>query len=262
MTIKDLISSLEEFAPLRLQENYDNSGLQAGIAVQELKAVMIALDITEDVVDEAVRRGCNMVVTHHPLIFQPLKTVSDFSYQQRCVIKALKNDVLLYSMHTNLDNVEGGVNHRIAEKLGLADLDWIEAMQPIDGRNCGSGLIGTLPQAEEACSFLRRVKTVFKVPCLFHSELPAFPIRRVALCGGSGSFLMPKARELGADCFITGEISYHRFFENDGMLIAALGHYHSEQYTQELIKDIVMESFPAVRVEMYGRPTDPVKYLI
>ena len=128
MTIKDLISSLEEFAPLRLQENYDNSGLQVGIAVQELKAVMIALDITEDVVDEAVRRGCNMVVTHHPLIFQPLKTVSDFSYQQRCVIKALKNDVVLYSMHTNLDNVEGGVNHRMAEKLCLSDLDWIEAV--------------------------------------------------------------------------------------------------------------------------------------
>lgn len=262
MSIKDLINYLEEFAPLRLQENYDNSGLQVGIAVQELKAVMIALDITEDVVDEAVRRGCNMVVTHHPLIFKPLKTVSDYSHQQRCVIKAVKNDIVLYSMHTNLDNVEGGVNYRIAEKLGLKELDWIEAMEPLAGKNCGSGVIGILPQAEEAGAFLRRVKDIFGVPCLQHSELPAGPVRKVALCGGSGSFLMQKARSLGADCFLTGEISYHHFFENDGMLIAALGHYQSEQYTQELIKDILTERFPDIRIELYGKPTDPVKYLI
>ena len=262
MVIKDIMNALEEFAPLQLQEDYDNSGLQAGIAVQELKGILIALDVTEEVVDEAIRRGCNMVVTHHPLIFRPLKKVSDLTYQQRCVVKALKNDVVLYAAHTNLDNVEGGVNHRIAAILGLKDLEWLDPKPVNAGRQCGSGLIGSLPEPEDAEAFLRKVKDLFNVPCLMHSALPQGQVKKVAVCGGSGSFLIPDALAKGADCFLTGEISYHHFFENDGLLVAALGHYQSEQFTKELLKDIILDAYTETRIELMPGTTDPVSYMI
>lgn len=261
MIIAELLQSLEELAPLPLQDDYDNSGLQVGLSGQDLKAVLVTLDITEDVIDEAARLGCNLIVSHHPLIFKALKKVTDASYQQRCVLKAIKNDIVLYAAHTNLDNAENGVNYKMAEVLGLTGLEWLSPREDAAGRSCGSGVIGNLPSEVDARAFLLDVKSKFGVDCLMHSEINRNTVRRVAICGGAGSFLMPDAIKAGADCFLTGEISYHHFFENDGLLVAALGHYQSEQYTKDLLKDYMVQRFPELRVEIYSGSTNPINYL-
>lgn len=261
MKIIEIIRAMEALAPLSLQENYDNAGLQAGMPDRPLTGVLVCLDITEDVIDEAVARGLNLVLSHHPLIFRPLKQVTDRTYQQRCVVKAIKHDIVLYSSHTNLDNAEDGVNYRIARMLGVRNLRWLQPGTDATGRSCGSGVIGELDSPEDAEAFLRRVKDTFRVECLMHSAAGGRSIRRVALCGGAGSFLLDRAIAAEADCFITGEMSYHHFFENAGMVVAAMGHYQSEQFTMDLMDGYLKGLFPAVRVEMLPFSTNPVQYM-
>ena len=162
--IREIISALEHFAPLPLQESYDNAGLQVGLTEAEVSGALLSLDVTEDVIAEAVQLGCNLIISHHPLLFRGLKAVADANQVQRCVRLAIQNDVSIYSAHTNLDNAEDGVNYRIAEHLGLMD---VELMLPrkvqvrIDGRDqlvkAGSGVMGYLPQGEDSLQFLQRV---------------------------------------------------------------------------------------------------------
>lgn len=261
MKIKEIIQAVEALAPLPLQEEYDNAGLQAGMTDQELTGVLVCLDITEEVIDEAVARGLNLVLSHHPLIFKPLRQVSDRTYQQRCVVKAIRHDIVLYASHTNLDNAEGGVNYRIAQLIGLRNLRWLETRADAAGRSCGSGIIGELDRPEDAEAFLRRVKDCFRVECLMHSAAAGKSIRRVALCGGAGSFLLGCAVAAGADCFITGEMSYHHYFDNDGILVAAMGHYQSEQFTIDLMAEYLSGLFPALRVEKLSFSTNPILYM-
>lgn len=255
MIIRKIIEALETLAPLALQEDYDNSGLQVGTPDQEVTGVLICLDITEEVVAEAVRKGCGLIVSHHPLIFRPLKSITDATYQQRCVLEAVRHCIAIYSAHTSLDNAEDGVNHRIASLIGLRDLEWLE-----EKGAGGSGVVGDLPVPEDAAAFLARLKATFGIKCLMHTALPGAPVRRVALCGGAGSFLMDAARAKGADCFITGEISYHHFFEAGGLLLVAMGHYQSEQFTKDLLRDFLAERFPGLRLELTETDTNPIHY--
>lgn len=255
MIIRKIIEALETLAPLALQEDYDNSGLQVGTPDQEVTGVLICLDITEEVVAEAVRKGCGLIVSHHPLIFRPLKSITDATYQQRCVLEAVRHGIAIYSAHTSLDNAEDGVNHRIASLIGLRDLEWLE-----EKGAGGSGVVGDLPVPEDAAAFLARLKATFGIKCLMHTALPGAPVRRVALCGGAGSFLMDAARAKGADCFITGEISYHHFFEAGGLLLVAMGHYQSEQFTKDLLRDFLAERFPGLRLELTETDTNPIQY--
>ena len=260
MTIRRIVDALETLAPLAIQDDYDNAGLQVGLVDEEVTGVLLCLDITEDIVSEAVRKGCNLVVSHHPLIFKPLRRVTDATYQQRCVMLAVRNGIALYSAHTNLDNAEDGVNYRIASMIGLKDLEWLEEKPGVDGRSCGSGIIGNLPETEPAEAFLARLKAVFGIKCLMHTDASGLTVRRIALCGGAGSFLMDAARAKGADCFITGEISYHHFFDADGLLLVAMGHYQSEQFTKDLLRDFLAERFPGLRLEMTETDTNPIHY--
>lgn len=255
MIIRKIIEALETLAPLALQEDYDNSGLQVGTPDQEVTGVLICLDITEEVVAEAVRKGCGLIVSHHPLIFRPLKSITDATYQQRCVLEAVRHGIAIYSAHTSLDNAEDGVNHRIASLIGLRDLEWLE-----EKGAGGSGVVGDLPVPEDVRAFLARLKATFGIKCLMHTALPGAPVRRVALCGGAGSFLMDAARAKGADCFITGEISYHHFFEAGGLLLVAMGHYQSEQFTKDLLRDFLAERFPGLRLELTETDTNPIQY--
>lgn len=252
--VSDVIKAIEAAAPLKFQDEWDNSGLQVGFAGDEVTGILVCLDITEDIVDEALAKGCNMIVSHHPLLFHSLKQVSDCTYQQRCVTKAIKEGIAIYSAHTSLDNAPGGVNHKIAELIGLEKPEWLEP-----GEDCGSGLLGELPEAEDPEQFLEKLKTIFKVESLRHSE-PGKPVKKVALCGGSGAFLIEAAKAKGADCFITGEIHYHDYFESDGMLLVELGHYQSEQYTQDLLKDLLKKDFPEVNTIITSLNTNPIKY--
>lgn len=260
VTKAQLIDALDAFAPLRLQDDYDNAGLQVGLKDDVITSVLVCLDITEAVVDEAVSLGCNMIVSHHPLIFRPLRQVSDSTYQQRCVFKAVRNGITIYSAHTNLDNAYDGVNFKIASLLGIGNLEWLKENPSSGNVSSGSGVIGYLPEAEEPEEFLGRLKDIFKVECLQHSELPSRKISKVALCGGAGSFLMGEAIARGADCFITGEISYHHYFDADGMLLVAMGHYQSEQFTMDLLKDRILSCFPDMRVLKTKLNTNPIRY--
>ncbi len=257
MKLKEVIDALERLAPLRLQDEWDNSGLQVGFPDAEVSRVLVCLDVTEKIVEEAVARGCELIVSHHPLLFKPLRQVSDTTYQQRCVVRALAAGVSIYSAHTSLDNAPGGVNHRIAGLLGLRDLQWL---QPREDGAGGTGLVGQLPQPERDAEFFARIKRLFGVRNLRHSEPDGRKIRRVALCGGAGAFLLREAVRAGADCFLSGEFHYHDYFENGGVLLAELGHYQSEQFTQDLLRDYLLESCPALEVVKTALDTNPIRY--
>lgn len=255
--LRDIIAVIERLAPLRYQEEWDNSGLQVGFPDAETGSVLVCLDVTEEIVEEAVARKCDLIVSHHPLIFKALRQVSDASYQQRCVVRALAAGIAVYSAHTSLDNAPGGVNHRIAGKLGLHDLRWLS---PKEGGEAGSGLVGELPEPVDAAAFLARVRHDFGVSCLRHSAPDGRMIRRVALCGGAGAFLLRDAVRAGADCFLSGEFHYHDYFENQGVLLCELGHYQSEQFTRDLLLEHLAAGCPGLRVVRTDLNTDPIHY--
>lgn len=364
MKIKEIVNALEIFAPLPLQDGFDNAGLQIGLTDAEATGALLCLDVTEAVVDEAITLGYNLIVSHHPLIFKGYKSITGRDYVERCILKAIKNDIVIFSMHTNLDNAPQGVNFKIAEIIGLKNLRILEPKanqllklitfvpeaQADEVRNAlfaagcgcignydscsynlegkgtfraqpgthpfcgeigelhtehevrietvlpaylqgkvqkalieahpyeepaydfyplqnewaqaGSGLVGELEEPETETDFLRRVKKLFEVGCVKHSRMTGRLIQKVALCGGAGAFLLPKAVGAHADVFLTGEVKYHDYFsyEND-ILIAEIGHYESEQYTKDLLYSIIREKFPTLDVQLTRVNTNPIKYL-
>ena len=261
MKIREVLDALERFAPLPLQEGYDNAGLQLGLTETEVSGALLCLDVTERTVDEAMECGCNLIVSHHPLLFHGLKCISDRNYVQRTVMKALRNDIAVISMHTNLDNAEGGVNFKMAEKLNLHDVHFMSP-RTVDGTVCGSGVMGTLPVPMAAADFLQLVKHTFGAACIKCNELLERSISRVALCGGSGAFLADEAVACGADAFITGEMGYHEMFGYEQQIqLAVIGHYNSEQYTKEIFNTIIGKECPGMRTVLSGISTDPAIYL-
>ena len=261
MKIKEIVSALERFAPLPLQDGFDNAGLQVGLTEVECTGALLCLDVTEEVLDEAIALGCNLVVSHHPLIFKGLKRLTGEGYVQRCVMKALKHDIVVFSAHTNLDNAVNGVNFRIAQKIGLTD---VKVLEPRSGEwpEAGAGVIGKLSKYMGEEEFLQHIKRTFQVACVKHTAYTGRSIKTVALCGGAGAFLMNRAIECGADAFVTGEIKYHDYFGvADDILLAEIGHYESEQYTKEIFYEIISEQFPKVSVKMTKVNTNPIKYL-
>lgn len=261
MKIKEVLSALERFAPLPLQEGWDNAGLQVGLTEAEVSGALLCLDVNESIIDEAIEKGLNLVVSHHPLLFRGLKTIGDGDYVQRTVTKAIKNDIVVVSMHTNMDNVLGGVNHKIAEKLGLTDVRFM-APKTVDGVEAGSGVVGELPEDMAADDFVLMVKRVFGVECALCNELLRRKIRRVAICGGAGDFLLDDAVRAGADAFITGEMHYHVYFGREQQLqICVIGHYQSEQYTSEVFRQVIEEACPGLPLHIAETCTNPIYYL-
>ena len=354
MKIKEIVSALERFAPLPLQDGFDNAGLQVGLTEAEATGALLCLDVTEAVVDEAVMLGYNLIISHHPLIFKGYKSIIGRDYIERCVLKAIKNDIVIYSAHTNLDNAPGGVKNvrildpkeeyllkfvtfvpdaqadRVRKALFEAGCGCIgnydscsynlegegtfraqRGTSPFCGEigelhkesevrietilpafkkaavikallathpyeepafdfyplkntwtQVGSGVVGELEEPEAELDFLKRIKKTFEVGCLRHTRLSGRLIQKVALCGGAGAFLLPKAVSADADVFITGEVKYHDYFnyEND-ILVAEMGHYESEQYTKEIFYSIIQEMFPELEVQITRVNTNPIKYL-
>ena len=265
MKIKDIIAALERFAPLPLQEGFDNAGLQCGLTEAEVSGALLCLDVTEAVVSEAADLGCNLIVSHHPLLFHGLKQVSDADIVQRTLRLAIQNDVCIYSAHTNLDNSEDGVNFRIAEKLGLIDVQFLAPHTVSVGTRtvkAGSGVIGYLPQAEDSLAFLQRVKQAFGVEALQHNEMLERQVQSVVICGGAGDFLLPDAIRAEADAFITGEMHYHTWFGHEQEIqIAVLGHYESEQFTREIFRRVIEEEAPDLQVYDTQVATNPIHIL-
>jgi dinuclear metal center YbgI/SA1388 family protein len=363
MKIKELTTYLEQFAPLAYQESYDNAGLIVGNPNEYISGVLVTLDSTEAVIDEAIAKGCNVVVAHHPIVFKGLKKLTGKNYVERTIIKAIKNDVAIYATHTNLDSVVGGVNFKIAQKLdlqqvkilspknqvllklvvfvpisntkavldalheagagvignysnvsfrgegtgafrpnelanpsiGAANVDEevhenrVEVIFPsylknqvlaamhrshiyeevahdiiaLENQNpaVGSGAIGELSEAMSEKDFLRYLKEKMNVSVIRHTNLLGKPIKRIALCGGSGGFLLNEAVAQNADVFITADYKYHEFFDADNrIIIADIGHYESEQFTKELLKDYICKKMINFAVHLSETPTNPVSY--
>ena len=290
MDIKQVLAALETFAPLPLQESYDNAGLQIGLTgEQDVTGALLCLDVTIDVVEEAIRSGFNLIVSHHPLLFRGLKRISqDGTSVERIVMKAIQNNIAIISMHTNLDNAPGGVNHKMAEKLGLENVRFLQSFSRA-GYEGGSGVIGEISAAAPGVPFVEYVKAIFKAPCaLCSADLPPAPsfqdgeglhhpeghfsprperkgqgegpdgVIKVALCGGAGSFLLDEAKAQGADVFITGEMHYHEYFEAlDDIQIIVLGHYETEQFTSELLQEVLANNCPDLPTRLFGS-TNPI----
>ena len=263
MKISKVVNALELFAPLPLQESFDNAGLQVGLTeTQEVSGVLLCLDVTEKIVDEAIKEGCNLIVSHHPLIFHKLSHISDEDFVQRIVVRAITNNIVIVSMHTNMDNAIGGVNYKIAEKIGIDKIELLGERKIIGDTEGASGVIGSLSKPMCASDFITHIKQVFKVECVQANELLRRDICRVAVCGGAGSFMLDDAIKAGADAFITGEMHYHDFFDHEQQIqIAVIGHYQSEQYTNEIFKSIIEDACPGVRCCLAHTNTNPIIYL-
>ena len=363
MKILEVIQHLETLAPPELQESYDNAGLLTGNGEWECKGILTTLDATEAVIQEAIAKKCNLVIAHHPILFRGLKKITGTDYVQKAIISSIKNDVALYAIHTNLDNVLDGVSGKMAEILGLRDievllpkeslLEKLYTFVPIEdadkvrkaifesgGGNIGkysdcsfnvegtgtytaqpgadpyigkigepqstreikmevifpsylrrevikalllshpyeevaydviklenahsktgAGVIGLLTQPMDELVFLSHLKQKFNLPLVRHTPLLNRKVSKVALCGGAGSFLISKALAAKADFYITGDVKYHEFFDaNDRLVIADIGHFESEQFTIDLLHQILVEKFPTFAVLKSGTRTNPVNY--
>lgn len=281
MKIKTITSYLESIAPLSLQEEYDNSGLIIGNEESEVQGILICIDCTEAVIDEAVKKKCNLIIAHHPIIFRGLKKITGSNYVERVAEKAIRNNISIYAIHTNLDNVINGVNKKICDKLGLTNCKILAACPPpegVKGEDFGAGMIGTLSKPSTEISFLKKIKKVFRVGTqhvvsLRHTALLGKKVTNVAVCGGSGSFLLNEAIRQKADVFITADFKYHQFFDAENkIVIADIGHYESEQFTKELLRDLLKQKFSifAPRLKKKGKNiplllstiiTNPINYL-
>lgn len=256
MKVKDVTAALERFAPLPLQDDYDNAGLQIGLtAEREVSGVLLCLDVTEEVVDEAVERGCNLIVAHHPLLFRPLRRICGLTQPERVAARALRAGVAVYAAHTNLDNAPGGVSFEMASLLGLEDVRFL-----VPRGEGGAGAVGRLPRPEPKDAFLARVRDTFGCRALLHNACRVDTVETVALCGGAGDSFLADAAGAGADCFLTGEVRYHAYFGyEDTMLVCALGHYESERCAVALMGRVLAGALPGLRIECSDVDTNPLR---
>jgi len=263
MRIADVYDYLESIAPLQYQESYDNAGLLTGNPEDEVTGALICIDTTEGVVDEAIELGYNLIISHHPVIFSGLKQLTSKSWIERTVIKAIRNGISIYAIHTNLDNVvPHGVNHMIAKKLKLQNLKILQPRPDLsESVPVGAGIVGDLKHGVNVYAFLDEVKKIFGCKHIRHTELIWENISRIAICGGSGSFLLSRAIDEGADIFITADVKYHQFFDTENKLIIAdIGHFESEQFTMELLIELLSDKFPNFAARNTSVNTNPVKY--
>ncbi len=264
MTIKDVIDFLHTIAPNHYQEDYDNSGFLVGSSDHNLSGVLVSLDVTEAVIDEAISIGANLIVSHHPIIFTGIKRLTQSNYVERIVYKAIKNDINLFAIHTNLDNVyDNGVNTNIAQRIGLTDVNILSKKEVSDSdKPVGSGVIGYLSAPQDELEFLSNLKSIMQTNCIKHTSLKGQKVHKIAICGGSGRFLLDEAIRQEADVFISSDFKYHEFFDADGkIVIADIGHYESEQFTINMLHKILTNKFNTFATHYTKVNTNPVNYL-
>jgi dinuclear metal center YbgI/SA1388 family protein len=258
--VKDIAKAIEDFAPTALQESYDNTGLQVGDPEMPVSAVLLCLDITEEILNEARRRQCNMIVSHHPLLFSGLRQITGATPTQRIVAEAIRDNIAIYASHTNLDSAFEGVSYELAHILGLKN---VRPLQPVgDDGHTGLGVVGDILPAPKL-EFLRRVKESLNVAHLKYSaQSPQIVVRRVAICGGSGASLIKAAREAGADILLTGDLKYHDFTSHGyAMLLADIGHYESELCTKRIFSRIIRQALPDCVTYFAESESNPIAYI-
>ena len=252
--VRDVTKVIEEFAPLAIQEKWDNSGLCIGSNDAAVTSVLLGLDCTPELVDEAIACGADMIVTHHPLIFSGLKKISPDDMVGEAVIKAIKAGISIYAAHTNADKVIAGVSGAMAAKLGLRNVEILSE----DGEGTGLGVVGDLPQPMTAMQMVEMVKDRFELTAVRTSKPVEGEISKVALCGGSGGSLISAAKASGAQLYLSGDISYHNFFTTEGFMLMDIGHYESEIEIVDILFSLIKKNFPtfAVRItqNMHSNP--------
>ncbi|MBO5832768.1 MAG: Nif3-like dinuclear metal center hexameric protein [Alistipes sp.] len=262
MKIREIAAAIEEFAPLKLQADYDNSGLVVGRLDDEVHKALLAVDVTEEVLNEAEREGCDIVITHHPIIFTPLKRFNSATYVERCVERAIRSGIALYACHTNLDSTVNGMSWQVGSMIGLSYMSVLEPRR--DDPSVGYGVIGTLTRPENIKALLMRIKSIFDVGAIRHSDLPSedMMVRRIAICTGSGRSLIGNALAADADLYITADLRYNDFMEGENrMVIADIGHFESEFCAIRILDDVLSKKLCnfAVRKSLCSR--NPIHYL-
>ena len=252
MTAKELVAPIEAFAPIVLQESWDNCGFSVGNPLGNVTKALVALDCTEEVLDEAIEEGCDIIITHHPMIFKGVKSITPDNIVGRIITKALKNDIAIYAAHTNMDKASEGVSALMANRLSLKDVE------PLTDELLG--LVGNLSNPMKAEDFIKFVKERFDLERLRVSQPISEEISRVAVCGGSGHSFIGNAMGKGAQVYITGDITYHQFYCENGFMIMDIGHYCSEYDVVSLFANILCENFPNFAVLKSRRNNNPIYY--
>jgi len=258
MRLKEITNILEKWCPLNSAEEFDNVGLLIGNSDEIIKKAIITIDTTEKVIDEAIRNNCNLVITFHPLIFNGLKNITQQTYVEKIVFKAIQNNVNIYAIHTNLDNNPKGVNYKICQKMELNNTKFLI---PKNEGAFGMGMIGELNKEFSELDFFNFLKSKMNIKNIKHSPFIGKKIKKVAVLGGSGGFAIKNAIEERADCYVTSDLKYHDYFKADNkILLADIGHYESEQFTKELILEYLNEKIPKFACIIAKSNTNPVNY--
>ena len=259
MELATFCACMGRIAPRELALDFDNVGLLVEPDHAEIKKVLLALDCTAVTAQEAIDLGVDLLVTHHPQFFHGVKSIGFSSPITGAAALLLRHGIGHFAAHTNLDNARGGVNFEIANRLGLQG---VRFLKPAPDDQSGSGIVGELAEPENAEAFLRRVKDIFHVESLQHNSLLERPVKTVAVCGGAGDFLLGEALRQKADAFLTGEMHYHVFFGHEQEIqIGVMGHYQSEQFTIELLGDVLKNAFPELRLVKTKMKTNPISYM-
>ena len=252
MKIRDIAEVIERYAPLRLQESYDNAGLIVGRPEDEVHQALLAVDVTEEVLDEAEQTGCDLIVTRF----------NSASYVERCVERAIRRGIALYACHTNLDSAPGGMSWRLAEMLGVEELRVLQPTDPADGR-VGFGVVGELPQSMSVRDFMHRIQERLSVQVIRHSELVREQVRRVAVCTGAGASLLGEARRAQADVYVTSDLKYNDFMTPDGAFVVAdIGHFESEYCAIDILFDILSKNLFTFAVRKSVNSRNPIGYIV
>ena len=260
MKVREITSVIEAFAPLSLQESYDNAGLIVGREDDEVHKALLAVDVTEEVLAEAVAEGCDMVITHHPIVFHAMKRFNSASVTERCVEEAIRRGIVLYAAHTNLDSTPQGMSWRVAQMLNLQN---VEVLQPTNDTGAGFGVTGVLAKAVESEVFMREVMSQFGVRALRHSDIIKPKVRKVAICTGAGGSLIDEARRSGADIYLTADLKYNDFMRHENTIILAdMGHFESEYCAIEILFDILSKKMLTFAVRKSVHSRNPVNYMV
>ncbi len=262
MKIKKITGVIEAFAPLSAQESYDNSGLIVGDPLAEVESALLCVDITEPVLEEVIHQGIGLVISHHPVVFHPLKRLTGSSYIERVVARAIREGVALYACHTNLDSVPDGMSYRLAGMLGVGGLTLLSHSKPDDPR-IGFGVVGELERAVSATDFLAAMKQKLSLKVIRHSDLCRETVQRVALCTGAGASLIQAAKAVEADIYIAADFKYNDFLDADGRLIVAdVGHFESEYCAIDLLYDIITKKIPTFALHKSVKSQNPINYFV
>lgn len=260
--INEIIQELERHFPPRLQESYDNAGYQLKSGICDIERCLVSLDVTEEVVREAIDNGCQLIIAHHPMIFgRGLMSITGATPVERAIQLAIRHQISIYCAHTNADSVPSGTSRVMMQRIGI---EKFSMLKPISGETieCGAGAIGELPQPADTMDFLYQLKAKFNCGAIRHTRPVKPQVRKIAVCGGSGSFLLQEAIRQGADVFVSGDFTYHKYFEADGrILIADLGHFETEIGIKDVFLDVLQKKFINFAVLKSVINTNPINYL-